>query len=169
MNPCLAAVNEKLLFARLLAAQLLKSGTDHLAKALCQSVLIQLEMAYRLHLKEIGLNYQLRNAAEVKTVGDLISAMESVQKHPAEAYEMQDLESRTAGWLASMLAARERLDGCPKIGESTEKSAVNDGLISTRQYDPRTEPTEPTVQNVQDWLVRLDELIERHRQTMFEC
>jgi len=168
MNPYLSAVNEKLLYARLLSGLLGDCRQVHLARALCQSIVAQLVLAYRCHLKEIAGNYHARRPEAVTTVALLVAALESVDKHPAEASELQDLEARQSSWLAELLRAWSGIEGeTPPATSVSGDEAMN--LIPLQPVDPLAKTIPLTEVSVRNWLALLDELVQRHRETMFEC
>ena len=71
MNPFLPAVNQKLYFCDLLLQQVDRELTHvvgpaaNLRLALCQSALFQLEVAYRLYLREVATTYRHRAAESI--------------------------------------------------------------------------------------------------------
>src|SRR5690606_3373422 len=66
MNAYLSTVNQKLLFARLLAKDMERAGANpHGQRALLESMVFQLRLAYHFHLQEIAANYQCRQPNRV--------------------------------------------------------------------------------------------------------
>lgn len=165
MNPFLSAVNRKQFFARLLLDKCLP-GEDpygHAAQALAESALYQLESAYRHHLRAVAWDYRCADTDNVGSVETLISALEAVDKHPAEASEMQHLEEDDQSWLYAMLTAWRDLSavnvqegrvGIEKVGIALQEIQEHDGLKPA---------------SVRPWMTAFEEMVSRHREMMIEC
>ncbi|MGV6807982.1 MAG: DUF6586 family protein, partial [bacterium] len=78
----------------------------HREIALCQSALFHLVVAYRLYLNEVSVTYKVDESASgrVKTVEELSAALRAIDKDPAEARELANLEAEHGTWLNRMLA-----------------------------------------------------------------
>ena len=166
MNPYLSVVNQRLFFCKLLLQQekMTDIGLPKLEEALCQSALYQLQGAYSFYLREIAVSYQFRTPETISSVEDLAAALASINKHPAEAQEINGLVENNASWLARMLSAYQQLSSLPEQGEPTDLgrslglidvTQVNDDALNARQLSA--------------WQAALTEMIERHREMMVEC
>ena len=170
MNPFLPAVNQKLYFCDLLLQQVDRNLTHvvgpaaNLQLALCQSALFQLEVAYRLYLREVATTYRHRAAESISSVEGLIAAMESIGQSPSEAEELANLEADKGSWLANLLNARDRLL------EVQPQEVVNAASpIAVVQIEQGEDRHELSVDLLNEWLEAFRSLIERHREHMIEC
>lgn len=169
MSSYLSMINQKLLFARLLVKELDQGGENpHRQKALVESVVFQLRLAYHFHLQEIAANYQCRQPALVADIAALSQQLTDINKWPSEAQEMQSLLDTRSSWLAGLLRG---YSNCFEAGEaqSRQDSAPSTESISLRQLPDTPESTELEPDRVVLWLQALAEMIERHREGMFEC
>lgn len=170
MNSYLSLANEKMLFASLLLQQSGNARSQHLVRALLQSAVLQAQIAYRHHLREIAVNYNCRNADKVQDVAALIATLEASDKHPAEASEMLDLECRKMTWLAQLLSASRIVKVGPEIAATSGKAVSRRDLIPSQQLtDEGFNLDALDAAQVEDWLEKLREMVQRHRETMFEC
>ena len=170
MNPFLPAVNQKLYFSDLLLQQIGRNSpaagrqAENLQLALCQSILFQLEAAYRLYLREVATTYRHSAADTISSVEELVAAMASMGKSPSEAGELVNLEADKASWLAKMLYAHDRLL------EVEPQDVVNTASpIAVVQIDQGEERHELSADLLEEWLGAFRDLIERHREHMVEC
>lgn len=167
MNTYLSAVNQRRYFASLLLEQLVSlegSGCNPLlTQALCQSVLYQLQAAYRFYLREVATTYKCRAPEQIQTVEALIEALQAMGKHPAEASEMANLEQQAGSWLYELLSAYRTLSSVQQEQVSQQSQ------IAVVQVTAEREAPELGCELLSSWRDAFDELIERHRQHMLEC
>ncbi len=159
-NRYLGAVNRKLRYARLLIAAQENASQQVMQEALAESALYQLQSAYRHHLQALAENYQCQGVADIVDAQSLLLVLAETGKTPGEAQEMLDLEAAPRNWLARMLAAHR---GLSQVEESTIRP---DNLIASREvHDIR----DFTHADLLAWTAALSEMIERHRDLMYEC
>jgi hypothetical protein len=167
VNPYLSVVNQRLHFGRLLLQQLPPAGDAPskrmLELALCQSVLYQLESAYRFYLREIASTYRCRTPEQIGNVEGLVADLQAMGKHPAEASELANLESTSGTWLNQLLAAYRQ------VRTVQQEQTSQQSPIAVVQMSADMEPVELDVEGLKTWLAAFVELVERHRQHMQEC
>lgn len=169
MSSYLSTVNQKLLFARMLSDELACAGDNpHRQKSLVESVLFQLRLAFHFHLQEIAANYQCRQPALVADIAALTEQLSAINKWPSEAQEMQSLLDSQGTWLAGLLRA---YDSCfvSNGGDSSQPSGSSTEFIAITQLPESEDRLEAGPEVVLSWLDALVEMIERHREGMFEC
>ncbi len=166
MKSWTSLVNEKLFISKLLLEQLdkLHDPYGHLQKGLCESAVYQLECGYRHHLRAVAENYNIRSAAEISSVNELIAALEAVGKHPAEAEEMADLEENEESWLGQLLATWRSFSRLP----AAEVAGESSGPIPLLQLYPAPALNALDRAQIQSWIDGFRELVERHREVMVE-
>lgn len=171
MNPYLSAVNQKLFFCNLL----LKQGTGgepekplavQLEQALCQSALYQLEAAYGYYLQEIAATYQFKSPETVSSVESLADSLSSINKHPAEAQEIQSLLEQKNTWLSQLLSAHKRLS---TISSQAEKSSVSNSPIAIVEVKQLDNVETLDYDLLGSWHKSFVEMVNRHREMMVEC
>lgn len=128
----------------------------------CEAALFHLYRAYLEMLRELAENYQLDKPESLGTLADLRSALESVNKTPAEVQELTELE--TSGFIAQMLAGWHSLLQASSSSSGAVKAARPEGLISARQIAE----TELDKEKLNNWLQRMREISDRHRDIMVE-
>ncbi len=160
-NPYLGAVNRKLQYARLLLAEQGRASEKIMQDALAESALYQIQSVYRYHLQALAENYQCQGVADIVDAQTLQQTLAVTGKTPGEAQEMLDLERSPQGWLARMLAAHRSLS---QVEESTTR--MDNQLIASHQL---FEGRDFTAADLLEWTAALDEMVERHRDLMYEC
>lgn len=154
-------VNQKLFFGGLLAGELALHADVHHQRLRLESLLFQLYLGYRFHLRHVGASYQCRNPQDIDTVEDLVQQLAEEGKPAAEAAEIQALLGAPESWLKSMLAA---YSDCLGVPQETSGSAAK-GLIPATLIEG---PEQAGADDARQWLQSLVELIERQRETMIE-
>jgi len=175
MNPYLSAVNQKLFFCNLL----LKQGAGgkpekplsvqlnvQLEQALCQSALYQLEAAFGYYLQEIAATYQFKSPETVRSVESLADSLSSINKHPAEAQEIQSLLEQKDTWLTQLLNAHKRLS---TVSSESEKSLVSNSPIAIVEVKQVDDVQDLDYDLLSDWHKSFVEMVNRHREMMVEC
>jgi len=175
MNPYLSAVNQKLFFCNLLLKQGTNGGTEkpssaqlnaQLEEALCQSALYQLEAAYGHYLREIAVTYQFKSPETVSSVESLAESLASINKHPAEAQEIQSLLEQNDTWLSQLLNAHQRLS---TISSQPAKSPASNSPIAVVEVKQLDEVATLDYQLLSSWHKSFVEMVNRHRELMVEC
>lgn len=161
MSAYQSKVNQKLFFARQLLVDY--ETMPQRRGALAESFLFQLYLGYLFHLRHLGSNYQCSDPDTINRVEDLARQLDAGNKSPAETIEIADLESAPHSWLSRLLSAYRScfLTSAPR------SAVVSEGLIPVARIDDSPETLTPTVLHA--WLDALSELVERHREVMFEC
>ena len=169
MSSYLSMVNQKLLFARLLCRDLGNAGANpHHLKALAESVLFQLRLAYHFHLQEIAANYQCRQPALVADIVVLSRQLTDINKWPSEAQEMQSLLDAKGSWLAVLLKGYSSCFEAMEVGGAQAAVPAAEFIAVTQLAETEASP-ELLPELVEGLLEALVEMIERHREVMFEC
>lgn len=175
MNPYLSAVNQKLFFCNLLLKQGMdgepeKLSSAQLEQALCQSALYQLEAAYGHYLREIAATYQFKSPEAVSSVESLADSLSRINKHSAEAQEIQSLLKQKDNWLSQLLNAHKCLSN---ISSQSEKSSVSNNasnspiaIVEIKQLDD-VETLDYDLLN--SWHKSFVKMVNRHREMMVEC
>ncbi len=167
MNIYLSAVNQKLYYSKLLLKQSRPDvgNMPLLQEALYQSALYQLECGYRHYLREVATTYQFKSPESIAVIEDLVAALSSINKHPAEAQEMASLEANPESWLNQMLAAHQQLSTLPQNDSKTTQSSPI-AVVQLNQQDERVVFGE---QELSEWQRAFEEMVDRHRELMIEC
>jgi len=167
VNPYLSVVNQHVCFSALLLEQLAEcegKSTNRLqVLALAQSVLLQLEISYRFYLREVAATYKCREPEQIQDVDTLISALQSMGKHPAEASELANLEQQRGSWLSGLLAA------CHQVMRVQSEQVSQHSPIAVVQVSSDQDDQELTAERLSGWRKDFLEVVERHRQHMLEC
>lgn len=173
MDSYISGVNQKLLFASLLHKQMVQAGDNrHLKTALGQGAVFHLVQAYRHHLREVAAGYQCPQPPSMELASELLAALGAMDKSPGEAREMQHLEEEAGTWLNSLLASFAGfgvVEAAAGVGPEQEPDQNQKGLIAVRQATARDSLPDLSPAVVAGWLEALRELVERHREVMFEC
>ena len=163
----LSAVNQKCLFA----AQLLASANKknrHQTVALVQSVALQLYQAWHWHLCDIASSYKVAEPDRVTDADNLVEMLEAMGKCPAEASEVRSLLADRNSWASQLLTAHAQLYQLPQIRRAemdVDRLPIIavDALAADGQQQ-----VEWDVELAQNWLDKMCELTERHRDLMVE-
>lgn len=167
MNSWLSLVNQKLFFTRLLLERV-SQGEDrfgHAEMALFQSAVYQLESGYRHHLREVATTYQCRTPDTITHVEQLVAELEAVDKHPAEAMEMFNLEQQPESWLAQLLCVWASFSNLPKSAVVADTA----NPIPLMQVNQKPQLPMLNIAQIQTWLDLMQEMVDRHRELMVEC
>ena len=164
-NPWRQPVNAHLRKAGALAelARRDAAGLSRLAtEALLEASLLQLVFAIRAYLNELAENYQCAAAGSISSPAELQQALQAMDKQPAELNEILIADSE--GWLKELYATHSRI-GQHNPGGAAPVRQARPGLIETRQV----KAGELDCDSLEQWLTRVKELVERHREMMVEC
>jgi len=172
VNPYLSMVNQKLFFSNMLLEQGTEKKTPadmkssyQLQVALCQSALYQMESAYLNYLREIAHTYQCKEVELISSIEGLIAALDSIEKMPDEAQEIACLTKDPLSWLSRLLLAYQALPLPPVMRGSTDRHQESSSLLEVRQID---ESVCLDYQLLLDWKKYFIEMVERHRELMYE-
>ena len=160
-------LNQHLSSARLILAELSRqeNASHSLQRALEHSALHLLNSAYLCHLRAIADNYHCGDVAVIADDQALLAALVAIDKPAPEAAEIVVLINE--GWLGQLLKAQQQL--ClpepPQIPMQAIPAA-SQSYIALR-HDEREEQ-ELNADQLQNWLLALEELVQRHSEMMLE-
>ncbi len=160
VNRYLGAVNRKLQYARLLLAERERASEQSVREAFSESVLYQLQSAYRYHLQALAENYQCQGVADIVDAQTLQRTLAAMGKTPGEARETLDLETSPGSWLARLLAAHRSLFRVEELPTRPDNLIASSEVQGGRDF---------TAADLLAWSAALDEMVERHRDLMYEC
>lgn len=170
----LSIVNQKFVHAGTLLglASTLKSPTSTSQRlqlrALLDSTILHLGLAYVFYLRELGENYRIKNLDQIDLTSQLVSALAGANKSPSEAQELISLEQDVQSWLHHMLSAHAALRRSPEP-EKVKKAFPVDGLISIVDISDSAEPVSAAgVGEITAWLTEFRALVLRQRDTSAE-
>jgi hypothetical protein len=165
----LSAVNQKLLFARLLLTRVsqadtnaAKSTAQH-STALTQSVAVQLHQAWLWHCRNIAETYKLQDLDAIDCADTLVQLLAEQGKAPGEATELQNLQNDPHSWLSELLKAHSHIYLLPTIRKA-EMDVDRLPLIAVDAPDV----VDWSIERAHLWLSKMQELVERHREMMVE-
>lgn len=174
-NPYLGRVNQQLIFARhqlqsrMEPAQgkLLNANENMRNQGILHAGLWHLRWAYRAYLAEVGANYKLAKPELAETAVELSQALEKMNKHPAEARELERLESE--GFVRDILSALDHIEqiesGLIAPAPSESESL---GLLSLKDITDHKDKQPLDFDLLSNWIRLFKELIDRHREHMIE-
>lgn len=170
----ISLVNQKLVYAGSLMALAASQGEPATTnqrlqrRALEDSVLLQLALAYRFYLRELGENYRLKQLNHISDAAGLVSALVAANKSPSEAQELLDLEQSSGSWLAQLLAAADSLYRSPEP-QKPAKAFVDANTIALVDVTGQDSPDHPlSLDGLGFWLAEFRNLILRQRETSAE-
>jgi hypothetical protein len=165
----LSAVNQKLLFAEQLSTLLDKAASNHhVEMAVAQSITVQLHQAWVWHLQDMASNYRLKDPAAVSNTSDLVNALQGEGKQPTEAAELHNLASQRGSWVISLLNAHRQLYLLPELRRAQMDADRLPVLAIDTLSSVSAETGNWDLAEVRDWMVKMRELVERHRDMMVE-
>lgn len=160
-------VNQHLSSAQLILTELAHqtSAGDSLQGAFEHSALHLLNSAYLCQLRAIAENYHCSDIAAISAIETLQAALVAIDKPAPEAREIEVLASE--GWLAGLLIAQQQL--CLPASSQTPEQV----MPSTSQSDIalRDDSSEQSILNatkLRQWLLALEELVQRQGEMMVE-
>ncbi len=172
MNSYFSVVNQKIFFCDILLDQgtskkdyLEENNLHQLEIVLCQSALYQIESAYLNYLREIAVTYQYKLAESIFSVQDLDAGLRDINKEPSEVQEIKSLAESRSSWLFQLLAAFKQLSLPPPL-EVGKNYTQSPSLLEVKQLD---EGICLSYQLLAAWRQDFVEMIERHRELMYEC
>ena len=169
-NPFRSPVNAHLrkasVLAGLYAEAINSSGSRLTQSALMEGCVFHQHLAFINFLREIGENYQVTNAANLNSLMELKSALDQINKTPAELKEVINLTEQ--GWLSDLIKTYQSLIQGDNLQANKQKLQVQThsaGLIQTKQL----EENDADFSRIWQWNDYLKELIDRQREMMIEC
>ena len=169
-------VNQQIIFARhQLQLQAQSSDSEPLKanqrmrnQGMLYAGIWHLRLAYRYYLSEVGANYKLTKPEQAADAVHLSAALEAINKHPAEAQELQRLES--SGFVGDILDVLKMIEQIEAglIPAAPSEVALADNLLPMKDITAEKDWSELTVDNLEDWIKRFKELVDRHREHMIE-
>lgn len=170
----LALVNQKLLHAVTLLGLATEvespssiSGRLKM-RALVDSVVLQMGLAYVFYLRELGETYRIKNLEQIHQASQLATALANANKSPSEAEELISLEQEPQSWLHQLRASYAAMQRSPEP-EKVHKAFPVDGLISLVDISDAAEPLPPVAADqAAAWLSEFRALVLRQRDTSAE-
>jgi|GEM_PF-1206421 len=169
-NPYIGIVNRQLVFTRYQSSSQLQE-TNAAERLRNQGALYagvwHLSLVYKNYLAEVGANYKLSRPEKPRTADELCTALESMNKGPAEATELARLERE--GFIAEILAALqsiERVAGdmvAPAPSDIEERDPLKLLNISGSEEEIAFD-----FDDLGRWIKQFKELVARHREHMIE-
>ena len=167
LSTYLSAVSQKCLFAAQLLA-MVNDKNSHQTVALVQSVALQLYQAWQWHLRDIASTYKLADPELVTNSENLLALLEADGKCPAEAVEMQSLVSDKNSWVSELHLAYAQLYQLPEIRKA-EMDADRLPMIAVDSLSADGSHRVDWHSRVaENWLEKMNELVDRHRDMMVE-
>lgn len=164
-NPFSQRVNRQLLLAQqqLDIAVDTSNASGRLRQVgIFEAALFHLYRGYVEMLRELAENYQLESPELLTDLETLRQGLADVDKTPAEIQELVELEAN--GFIANLLSAWKSLfQGFGSV-PGKQASSRPEGLIMARQIAD----TDLDRETLADWLTRLREISDRHRDIMVE-
>lgn len=163
-------VNQKLHFARLQLAFVVSQCSNEtlsgkknqdLVCALREGVVLHLNNAYSLYLKEIAENYQCPTE-EVSNITGLRTTLAKLNKFPGEIQELENLERDAESWLARISKVGQMSNLLPAESPRANLSTTSITLKAVDQPGLNTD-------QIDRWMASFVELLDRQRGLMVEC
>lgn len=162
---CGNAVNQKLLFARLLLEQ--PANSRALDTALVEGALHHLHGGYCLHLQDVASAFQVVEQGLPLSARTLRDIFTRKGRSSVEIAELCDLENDDLSWLSSLLRVHAQRSIVTVTPARTAADIDKPALIA--MAGDRDHSTVPDRRLVARWLNHLQELVERHRTLLYEC
>ncbi len=164
-NPFSQRVNRQLVLAGQ-HLQIPPEGTSASARlrhtGLLESALFHLYRAYLEMLRELAANYQVPQPGQISELSQLQSALAAAGKTPGEVAELVEL--RRNGFLAELIDCWQHFFAAPPEPGKEQPQSRPEGMISLRSLSNR----DLDQARLEDWLRRLEEISDRHRNVMVE-
>ena len=168
----LAAVNQKLLFAKKLT-QLVDSAQGsvndrHVQAVIAQSIATQLFYAWNWHIKDVASNYKVKDPSAIKSVDDLVEILKADGKEPGEATELKNLFDSPTSWVRDLVDAYSQLADLPEIRKAEMDVdrlpvlALETGLGGGKKI------VDWNLSTAENWSKQMVELVDRQREMMIE-
>ena len=167
-NPYLGFVNRQLILARHQLSLRLeeKNASDKLRnEGLIEAALWHLGRAYRAYIAEVAANYKVPKPELPKDAKELSESLQAINKHPAEAQELERLASE--GFISSLMSA---LIGMQTVqaGLFAPAPTETQNPLNIIDITELSEPLDLSFELLTEWVNAFKELIDRHREHMIE-
>jgi len=160
-------LNQHLSSARLILAELSRqeNASQPLQRALEHSALHLLNSAYLCHLRAIADNYHCGDVAVIADDQVLLAALVAIDKPAPEAAEIAVLINE--GWLGQLLKAHQQLclPESPRVPMQAIPAASQSDIALR---DDRRGESMMNFDQLQNWFLALEELVQRHSEMMLE-
>jgi hypothetical protein len=168
----LAAVNQKLLFAKKLT-QLVDSaqGSEndrHVQAVIAQSIATQLYHAWNWHIKDVASNYKVKDPAIIKSVDDLVEILKADGKEPGEATELKNLFHSPTSWVRDLMDAYSQLADLPEIRKAAMDVDRLPVLTLETGLGGGKKIVDWNLSAAVNWSKQMVELVDRQREMMIE-
>jgi hypothetical protein len=168
----LAAVNQKLLFAKKLT-QLVDSAEGsandrHVQAVIAQSIATQLYHAWNWHIKDVASNYKVKDPSAINSVDDLVEILKADGKEPGEATELKNLFYSPTSWVRELVDAYFQLADLPEIRKAEMDVdrlpvlALETGAAGGKKI------IDWNLSTAINWSKQMVELVDRQREMMIE-
>ena len=167
----LAAVNQKLLFAKKLT-QLVDSAEGsvndrHVQVVIAQSIATQLYHAWNWHIKDVASNYKVKDPSVIKSVDDLVEVLKADGKEPGEATELKNLFDSPDSWVRELADAYSQLADLPEIRKA-EMDVDRLPVLVLETNIGGKKITDWNLSTAVNWSKQMVELVDRQREMMIE-
>jgi len=167
----LAAVNQKLLFAKKLT-QLVDSAQGsandrHIQAVIAQSIATQLYHAWNWHIKDVASNYKVKDPSVIKSVDDLVDVLKADGKEPGEATELKNLFDSPTSWVRELADAYSQLADLPEIRKA-EMDVDRLPVLALETNVGGKKITDWNLSTAVNWSKQMVELVDRQREMMIE-
>tara|TARA_R110002073_G_scaffold31930_2_gene97403 strand:- start:675 stop:1193 length:519 start_codon:yes stop_codon:yes gene_type:complete len=169
-NPYIGLVNRQLAFTRYQLNSRLEE-TNAAERLRNQGALYagvwHLSLAYKNYLAEVGANYKLTKPEASQKATDLCQALESMNKSPAEAKELERLEQE--GFIAEVFKALMQIERiAPDMVAPAPADIEERDPLKMVDVSGETEEFTFGFESLAQWAQKFKSLIERHREQMIE-
>lgn len=164
-NPFSQRVNRQLMLAQQqLAVEVDTSSASGRLKQLgvFEAAVFHLYRAYLEMLRELAENYQVESPESVASLADLQQGLEKLDKTPAEARELAELQNH--GFIADLMGAWNSFFQVASSAPVKINAPRPAGLISAREV----KDSELDRETLSIWISKLREVSDRHRDVMVE-
>ena len=167
----LAAVNQKLLFAKKLT-QLVDSAQGsvndrHVQAVIAQSIATQLYHAWSWHIKDVASNYKVKDPSVIQSVDDLVDVLKADGKEPGEATELKNLFDSPTSWVRELVDAYSQLADLPEIRKA-EMDVDRLPVLALETNLGGKKITDWNLTTAVNWSKQMVELVDRQREMMIE-
>ena len=167
----LAAVNQKLLFAKKLT-QLVDSAQGsvndrHVQAVIAQSIATQLYHAWNWHIKDVASNYKVKDPSVIQSVDDLVDILKADGKKPGEATELKNLFDSPTSWVRELVDAYSQLADLPEIRKA-EMDVDRLPVLALETNVGGKKITDWNLTTAVNWSKQMVELVDRQREMMIE-
>lgn len=168
----LAAVNQKLLFAKKLT-QLVDSAEGsindkHVQTVVAQSIATQLYFAWNWHIKDVASNYKVKDPSLINSVDDLVDILKADGKEPGEATELKNLFHSPTSWVRELVDAYAQLADLPEIRKAEMDADRLPVLALEMDLGGGKKSINWNLSTAVNWSKQMLELVERQREMMIE-